>query len=530
MKPKLLIVEDESISAMNFKKCLTSFGYEVVGVAATGEDAIRKAAESKPDLVLMDIILKGDMDGIEAASIILKDYGIPVIYLTAHPEEDMVNRAKKTYPYGYIVKPTNETDLKNTVNLALYKHSTELKSKEKEAKYQDLFDSAPHYSILMDAEGKIQDVNNSLTCALNCTKKDLIGSYLWDLEMFQQGKGLFQEKIRQLLKGNPAKPFEYKYNGENNDEKWSSLQLTPLIIKGKLSSILCVAHDVTGMKEAEKKIRESKESLIKAQKLGKIGSFHYDFSKNVEYWSPSLYQLFKIDSNKIMTFGALFEYIIPEDQYKLRECWKKLFNERKPVTLELRLMDDHGEFKHVQINLELLSDENNQATRIMGTVQDITERKIAEKRLLMAFKRKQHLAEELKISNEELQAIKENFQVANEELLTTVEELQTANKDMMDSQISLNETISQLRLNNKELEQLPHAAFYDLQDPLSKVSIYTHILELRYKGRLDEDADEYIDSIIQSTQEIKNLIEKLKYEHMNLKNERMDLKEDNEDQ
>jgi signal transduction histidine kinase len=136
LKSKILIVEDEAIEAMVFKKSLKSFGYDVVGVVDTGEDAIRKVAESKPDLVLMDIVLKGNMDGIEAATHLKKDYDISVLYLTAHPEESVVNRAKLTSPYGYIIKPVNKTELKYIIDLALYKRQMEEELKETVKKLQ----------------------------------------------------------------------------------------------------------------------------------------------------------------------------------------------------------------------------------------------------------------------------------------------------------------------------------------------------------------------------------------------------------
>lgn len=136
MKSKILIVEDESIEAMVFEKSLKNFGYDVVGVASTGEEAIKKVAKYKPDLVLMDIVLKGDMDGIETATLLKEHYDMSVLYLTAHPEESVVDRAKLTSPYGYIIKPVNNTEFKYIIDLALYKHQMEEELKETMQKLQ----------------------------------------------------------------------------------------------------------------------------------------------------------------------------------------------------------------------------------------------------------------------------------------------------------------------------------------------------------------------------------------------------------
>ncbi len=119
---KILVVEDENIVALEIKKRLQKLGYIVPGVASTGEDAISKAEGILPDLVLMDIMLKGEIDGINAAGEIRKRFNIPVIYLTAYSDGDTIERAKLTEPYGYILKPFEEDDLRTAIEIALYRH------------------------------------------------------------------------------------------------------------------------------------------------------------------------------------------------------------------------------------------------------------------------------------------------------------------------------------------------------------------------------------------------------------------------
>jgi two-component system, response regulator PdtaR len=126
---KILVVEDDSIISLTIQGRLKTFGYDVVGKATTGEDAIKKVKELQPDLVLMDIHLKGPMDGIQAAETIYGFYNIPVIYLTAFSDEKTLERAQKTSPFGYIVKPFSDDSLRTTIKMALLKVKTE---KEKE--------------------------------------------------------------------------------------------------------------------------------------------------------------------------------------------------------------------------------------------------------------------------------------------------------------------------------------------------------------------------------------------------------------
>ena len=119
---RILVVEDEIIVVMELQERLESLGYAVAAVAASGEEAIRKATETRPDLVLMDIRLKGDMDGIEAAAILHTRFDIPVVYLTALADQDTIQRSRLTQHYGYVVKPLEEAELHTIIEAALDRH------------------------------------------------------------------------------------------------------------------------------------------------------------------------------------------------------------------------------------------------------------------------------------------------------------------------------------------------------------------------------------------------------------------------
>lgn len=125
MDVSVLIVEDEKIVAKDIEHCLKKIGYNVCGIASNGVDALKLVEEQKPDLILMDIMLKGDMSGIDIASQVKANDQIPVIFLTAYADEHTLSRAKVTEPYGYIIKPFKEIDLHTSIEMALYKHSKE---------------------------------------------------------------------------------------------------------------------------------------------------------------------------------------------------------------------------------------------------------------------------------------------------------------------------------------------------------------------------------------------------------------------
>jgi two-component system, response regulator PdtaR len=157
-KSCILVVEDEAIVAMGIKQKLEDLGHQVVDIVFTGEDAVQTALRKEPDLILMDIVLKGNMDGIEAAARIRKQRDIPVIYLTAYSDEEVLERARTTEPYGYIIKPFKKSELNANIEMALYKHAEDVKKSETVKKqvladfYDFILNSMPTNADQSDAE------------------------------------------------------------------------------------------------------------------------------------------------------------------------------------------------------------------------------------------------------------------------------------------------------------------------------------------------------------------------------------------
>jgi AmiR/NasT family two-component response regulator len=137
-KAKILIIEDEVLVAMDMEKRLQGLGYNVVGTAHTGPSAVEKALETSPDLILMDIMLRGKMDGINAAKKIKEELDVPVVYLTAYSDDETLERAKRTEPFGYLIKPYSEREIYTTIEMALYKHAAEQRLAEEQAKVRIL--------------------------------------------------------------------------------------------------------------------------------------------------------------------------------------------------------------------------------------------------------------------------------------------------------------------------------------------------------------------------------------------------------
>lgn len=140
-KLKILVVEDESIVAKDIQNSLKKLGYTVPAIVASGEKAIEEVEQSRPDLVLMDIMLKGDINGVEAANAIRENYDIPVIFLTAYADDNTLSKAKIAEPYGYIIKPFKEKELQTTIEMAMYKHEKDSLVKRERDLYHSIVEN-----------------------------------------------------------------------------------------------------------------------------------------------------------------------------------------------------------------------------------------------------------------------------------------------------------------------------------------------------------------------------------------------------
>jgi PAS domain S-box-containing protein len=161
MHAKILVVEDEAITALDIQGLLERMGFKVVSVVSNGIGAIQKAKDLKPDLILMDITLKGEMDGIEAADKIMNLFNIPVIYLTGYSDEKTFERIKLTKPYGFISKPISHNELKASIDTALYKYDLDKKLKESEEKYRQWFEDDLTGNFIATHEGKLLECNSA---------------------------------------------------------------------------------------------------------------------------------------------------------------------------------------------------------------------------------------------------------------------------------------------------------------------------------------------------------------------------------
>ncbi len=172
---RILVVDDELIIAADLRQKLTRMGFAVIKTVVSGTDAIRCVEDQRPDLVLMDIRLQGEMDGVEAAAIIRARFDIPVIFMTAYPTDDVLERAKVTEPYGYILKPFETRELQSCIKIALYKHQMERRLKEKEEYLSITLQAIGDGVIAINMEGTVTLINKAAETLTGWAEIDALG-------------------------------------------------------------------------------------------------------------------------------------------------------------------------------------------------------------------------------------------------------------------------------------------------------------------------------------------------------------------
>ena len=206
------------VEAMSTAKSLQSMGYQVVAVASYGEEAIEKAHELKPDIILMDIILKGSMDGIDVARAISK-LEIPVIYITAIPDDATINRALLSAPYGYLVKPLDDFKLKISIEVALYKKLMEDKLKQsQENYYQTIFENTGAANIIVEENKLISLVNTEFSSLTGYSKEETEGKMEWTQVFHQDDRERMEDyhRLRRINPNHAPRNYEAKLIGKDN--------------------------------------------------------------------------------------------------------------------------------------------------------------------------------------------------------------------------------------------------------------------------------------------------------------------------
>lgn len=271
MSINILIVEDEFIIALDLQNRLKNLGYNANDIVSNVQDAIRVAQKTKPDLILMDILIAGDMDGIETATIINKDMDIPIIYVTAYSDRKILERAKLTNSYGYVNKPYNERELVSTIEIAMARAQVQKLLVANEAKFRRIFENAGDQLLVLDSERKIIEANTFNIQELGYTIDEL-KAMNFD-QIFQSRKTYLNTVLKKI--SNSSKPMTFNGNMTRKDGTRFPCEIRVSVydmVDNKQPLYLASARNMTERIEAKKVHQSMMMQLAHAGKLAMLGT------------------------------------------------------------------------------------------------------------------------------------------------------------------------------------------------------------------------------------------------------------------
>ncbi len=328
---KILVVEDEIIVAKNIKNRLESLGYSVPAIVSTGEDAVIKANEISPDLVLMDIMLEGDMDGIEAADKISQNLNIPVIYLTAYGDNETFERAKITDPYGYILKPFEVRELHNNIEIAFFRHSIKTKLKDNEEWLTAVLASIGDAVIASDKEELVTFMNPVAESLTGWKQEDAVGKPLKTIFKIVNEKNHISEKS--LAKAAIEKNAVINLDERNvllvtKDGEDKPIDDSAAPIKdheGNITGCIIVFRDITKRKQTELELETHRyhlENLVE-KRTSELSTTNTKLLKEISKRRRAEEEAIKTKDNLQNIINSASEIIISLDRLKKVTLWNK---------------------------------------------------------------------------------------------------------------------------------------------------------------------------------------------------------------
>lgn len=267
IRKRILIVEDEKIIAEDIKSTLLKFNYEIPEIVANGEIAVRKAEELKPDLILMDIMMEGNINGIEAAKQVYQKFEIPIVFLTAYSDEKILEQAAESSPFGYLIKPFEDRELRATIEMAFYKSKMEKRLRKNRNFLLKVIDTVPNNIFVKDKDGKYLMVNDSFAELYNTKPKKMIGKT--DRELIARSK-IKTVDLESVIKDdfnviNGKKKIlipEESFSLENGKTIWFQTTKVPLDSPNIPDVLLGVSIDITALKDSFYRLQELMEETV----------------------------------------------------------------------------------------------------------------------------------------------------------------------------------------------------------------------------------------------------------------------------
>lgn len=264
----VLIVEDERIVAKDLQQTLMAMGYDAFAIVSSADEALKRAAERRPDVVLMDIRIKGSCDGIDTATALRARHGVPIIFLTAHADEATIERAKQSDPYGYLMKPVKAAELRSAIEVCIHRSEMENVLRDRERWFSTTLRSIVDAVVAVDAAGKVNFMNPAAEVLTAIRAADAIGRPVWDDVL--RDWGMFRPDgstrvpgeeipIARALAGETVEQVELFVRAPGQPEgRWHSANAAPVRDPdGSIRGAVTVSRDITALRNAVEQLTKA---------------------------------------------------------------------------------------------------------------------------------------------------------------------------------------------------------------------------------------------------------------------------------
>lgn len=371
----VIIVEDESIIAMDIEVVLGQRGYRVLATVSDADEAVLKTGELSPDIVLMDIVLDGDKSGIEAAQRITALYDVPVLFVTSHADEHTVRLARETGPYGYILKPVSDAELLISVEMVLYRHAMDRRLRASEEKYRRLFDNIRDVFFRTDADGVLVLISPSVSRVAGYTPEEILGLEVTRLYGEPRRRA---EALEILDRSGYLENFEAQLRKKDGGLLWASISAQAYTdFLGNRAGVEGTIRDITAQKTAEEGLAE-----VRRQRKALLDNI------------PDMAWLKDASGRFIAVNHALAEMCdLPEDEVigktdfdiwpgelavKFRADDEEVVRSGRKIRVEEKIAGRAGAETWIETIKMPIRDERGEVYGIVGIARDIMERRQAE--------------------------------------------------------------------------------------------------------------------------------------------------------
>lgn len=374
---RILVVEDEAILARDLRETLRDLGYGVVGLASSASEAVEMAREHAPDLVLSDIRMPGDENGIDAAGTITDELDIPVVFLTAYADRDTLRRVTRTEPYGYILKPFDTRELEAAVELALQRKRRERAFRERERWFERVLGRVEDIVAVVDATGTVEYVNPAVQDVLGYAPGERVGQHSLEL-VHPDDRESFEEALAAAFR-ELGRPLEAEARFRSADGGWRLLELVGRVYasgtRGSRPRLVVNARDVTERRAQQRRLEASQERYRVLFEEGIAGAFQATTGGELLEANEALAEMLAYGSAGSLAGRPMEEIFHPDDWTSVLDRLKR---DGTAVNLEVRARRRSDESAVLLLSCGKSRVPDRPSPVVIGTAVDITERKRLE--------------------------------------------------------------------------------------------------------------------------------------------------------